>query len=72
MDAEKIPCEILFGPGDPKYAESIRLFQGMPTVAVTRGGRIYAGWTSGGNGEPHIENYDLLVYSDDGGKTIHK
>lgn len=63
------PCDILFHPRDEKYAENIRQFQGCPTLAVTKNGRIFLGWYSGGTREPHIENYNLLIYSDDGGKT---
>ncbi len=63
---------VLYRPDDPRYREEIRSFQGCPTVAVTRGGRIYAGWYSGGTREPHPENYNLLVYSDDGGASWSK
>ncbi|MBE5781965.1 MAG: exo-alpha-sialidase [Clostridiales bacterium] len=56
-------------PTDPIYAESIRKFQGCPTLAITRGGRIYMGWYAGGTREPHMENYNLLIYSDDLGKN---
>ncbi len=64
------PCELLYRPTDEKYAEHIREFQGCPTLAITRGGRIYLGWYAGGDREPHMENYNLLVYSDDGGKSF--
>lgn len=63
---------VLFHPADPRWEESIRRFQGCPTLAATRSGRIYLGWYSGGTKEPHIENYNLLVYSDDQGKTWSK
>ena len=46
-----------------------RLWQGCPTVARTRGGRLYAGWYSGGLQEPSLLNYNLLVRSDDDGLT---
>lgn len=69
-NAKSIPCSVLYRPTDPKYGESIRLFQGCPTVAVTRKGRVYLGWYSGGTREPHMENYNLLTYSDDEGKTL--
>ena len=68
-NAEKYACEVLVRPTDLKYAEAIRQFQGCPTIAVTRGGRIYLGWYSGGVREPHIRNYNLLVYSDDQGAS---
>ena len=71
-DAAARACEVLLYPTDEKYAESIRNFQGCPTLAVSRGGRIFVGWYSGGTREPHIDNYNLMVYSDDDGKTFHK
>ncbi|MBE6688287.1 MAG: exo-alpha-sialidase [Ruminococcaceae bacterium] len=68
-NASKIQCELLMYPTDEKYSEKIRHFQGCPTLAVTKGGRIFAGWYSGGTREPHMDNYNLLIYSDDKGKT---
>ncbi|MBE6883306.1 MAG: bifunctional 4-hydroxy-2-oxoglutarate aldolase/2-dehydro-3-deoxy-phosphogluconate aldolase [Ruminococcaceae bacterium] len=68
-NAEKIPCDVLYRPQSLKYHEDIRMFQGCPTIAVTKGGRIYLGWYSGGTTEPHMSNYNLLVYSDDKGTT---
>ncbi|MBE6644489.1 MAG: exo-alpha-sialidase [Ruminococcaceae bacterium] len=69
-DNAKEACPVLYRPEDKLYKEEIRLFQGCPTVAVTEGGRIYLGWYAGGTGEPRLENYNLLIYSDDGGKTF--
>lgn len=68
-NAKKFACDILVNPTDEKFAEKRRLFQGCPTLAVTPKGRIYAGWYSGGTCEPHMGNYNLLVYSDDGGES---
>lgn len=70
--ASSHPCDVLLSPENPIYAESIRRFQGCPTLAVTRGGRIYMGWYAGGAKEPHMENYNLLIYSDDKGKSWSK
>lgn len=71
--ADKLACELVLRPDDPKYTdEHIRLYQGCPTLAVTRGGRIYLGWYSGGTREPHIENFNLLVCSDDDGVSWSK
>lgn len=67
--ANQVPCDVIFHPTDPIYAESIRQFQGCPTLAITKGGRIYLGWYAGGTREPHMENYNLVIYSDDQGKT---
>ena len=69
-DQAKIACKVQYRPADPKYDESIREFQGCPTVAISRGGRVFLGWYSGGTGEPHMDNYNYLVYSDDGGKSF--
>ena len=69
-DEAKVACPLLYRPKDEKYAESIRNFQGCPTIAITRGGRIFLGWYSGGVREPDLENYNLLVYSDDQVKTF--
>ena len=55
-------------PDPTKYAEKDRAYQGCPTVAVTRGGRLYAGWYAGGLFEPDVDNYNVLVKSDDGGE----
>ena len=71
-NAAKIPCDVLLHPTDEKFAENIRRFQGCPTLAVTRGGRIYMGWYAGGTREPHMENYNLLISSDDGGESWSK
>lgn len=68
-NASKFPCDILYKSKDIKYSENIRLFQGCPTIAVTKGGRIYLGWYAGGTCEPHMRNYNILIYSDDNGKT---
>ena len=70
QDNAKTACQVLYRPHDEAYSEKIRQFQGCPTVAVTRGGRVYLGWYSGGTKEPDIRNYNYLVYSDDGGKTF--
>jgi|GEM_PF-769655 len=56
-------------PTDSYYALSERNWQGVPTLAVTNGGRLFASWVTGGTAEPRIENYDTFAYSDDGGKT---
>ncbi len=72
-NAKEKGCELLLYPQDEKYInESIRNFQGCPTIAVTKKGRIFLGWYSGGWREPHMDNFNLLVYSDNGGKTWSK
>ena len=61
--------QVILPPYDGRFAKEIRQWEGCPTIAITTGGRIYAGWYTGGIREPHIDNYNLLKYSDDCGKT---
>ena len=42
-NASKMPCDLLLYPDDEKYSEKIRNFQGCPTIAITKGGRIFLG-----------------------------
>ena len=59
---------ITVDPG-PETGEAFRAWQGCPTIARTRGGRLFAGWYTGGLFEPCIENFNVLVQSDDNGET---
>lgn len=64
------PCPMLLHPTQARYTDvHLRRFQGCPTLAITRGGRMYMGWYAGGDCEPHMDNFNLLVRSDDLGKT---
>jgi hypothetical protein len=55
-------------PTDKRYFTSDRIFQGIPGIERTPGGRLWATWYSGGHTEME-ENYSLLVTSNDDGKT---
>lgn len=68
-NADKMSCKLLLYPKGEKYTEHIRQFQGCPTIAITKKGRIFLGWYAGGTREPHMDNYNILIYSDDNGKT---
>lgn len=68
-NANKISCALFNFPNEERFAEHLRPYQGVPTLAITNGGRIFAGWYAGGIREPHIDNYCLLIYSDDKGRT---
>jgi len=59
---------IVMNPGD-EVLEKNRAWQGCPTIARTKGGRLFAGWYTGGMLEPCIQNYNILIQSDDGGET---
>lgn len=58
---------IVFQPG-PQYADEKRCFGYVSSIARTPGGRLWCGFTSGGEGEGNL-NYGLLVFSDDDGCT---
>ena len=53
----------------PDHAPDNRAFQGIPSLAVTPGGRLWATWYAGVTpGEDH-NNYVVLSTSGDGGET---
>src|SRR5436853_5335880 len=56
-----------FSPG-PEYADTVRLFQGIPGIERAANGRLWATWYGGGTGEDRY-NYIMLVTSDDDGNT---
>ncbi len=64
----EFPPYVNFAPGEEAH-ESKRAWQGCPSIAVTRGGRIFASWYTGGLLEPCIHNFNVLVKSEDGGKS---
>ena len=49
-----------------KYRASKRLWQGIPSIEVTKRGRIFLTFYSGGVKE-EIGNYVIVIKSDDGG-----
>lgn len=57
---------------DGGAATANRLWQGIPGLEKTAGGRVYVSWFTGGEHEPAPENLVLLCYSEDGGKTFTK
>lgn len=54
---------------DETYSFADRKWNGLPTVCLTEGGRLWAGFMTGGYGEPDPLNYNAFHYSDDGGET---
>ena len=52
-----------------KYTTGWRLWQGIPGIEVTKKGRIFASFYSGGTGEGR-GNAALVIMSDDGGETF--
>ncbi|GAA3406832.1 sialidase family protein [Paenibacillus hodogayensis] len=61
------PVEPNLAPGE-KYAAKSRKFQGIPTIERAPGGRLWAAYYSGGDGEGP-DNYVVLVHSGDDGRT---
>jgi len=58
-------------PVPEEYSDEERIFQGIPSMTQSPGGRLWANWYTGGPTEGHL-NYVLLVSSDDGGETWTK
>ena len=54
-------------PG-PEYADSVRMFQGIPAIERAPNGRLWAAWYGGGVTEDR-HNYIVLNTSGDDGKT---
>lgn len=64
---KNMPEYIVMHPGD-EVSERHRAWQGCPTIARTKAGRLFAGWYTGGMFEPCIHNYNILMQSDDNGE----
>lgn len=54
------------------YMEENNTMNGMPSVAVTNNGRIYAVYMTGSDGEYQMKNSGIVKYSDDDGKTWNR
>jgi hypothetical protein len=70
-DFSLLPVKPDFNPG-LQYASESRLWQGIPSIERSQSGRLWATFFSGGVKEPEIENYVLLIRSDDDGITWSK
>lgn len=59
---------------DDNFLNSLpkRTWQGVPSIAVTKKGRIFVSIYTGGEMEPHPDNYTALYYSDDDGQSWSK
>jgi predicted neuraminidase len=62
-----VPPTANYEPG-PEYADSVRMFQGIPSLERSPGGRLWATWYGGGITEDKY-NYIMVVTSGDDGKT---
>lgn len=66
LEPPKVLC-----PVPKEYSDEERIFQGIPSMTQSPGGRLWANWYTGGPTEGHF-NYVLLASSDDGGETWTK
>ena len=64
--ARKAP-DVILEPG-PRYADEVRMFQGIPGVERAPRGRLWATWYGGGVSEDRY-NYVMLATSGDDGRT---
>ena len=53
---------------DARYDDANRRFANVTTITKTPGGRLWCGFSGGGDGEGHL-NYGMVVFSDDDGAT---
>ncbi|MBQ8837324.1 MAG: exo-alpha-sialidase [Clostridia bacterium] len=51
------------------YSGADRVWNGVPSVAVTENGRVFAVWSTGGKAEGQPENYAVIGISNDNGET---
>src|SRR5438445_134842 len=52
-----------------EFGHAARKWQGIPSIEVAPGGRLWATWYGGPAGEGEPGNHQTLVTSSDGGKT---
>ena len=62
------PARILNAPSAARYQDDHRLWQGIPSVEITDGGRLYANWYTGMDTETS-GNFVVVAISDDSGET---
>jgi hypothetical protein len=65
-------AKLNFDVSDNYYSIDERVWQGVPTLEVTNGNRIIAGWSTGDTAEGRAGNYGVLAYSDNGGIDWHE
>lgn len=64
------PPEIIRSPGNYyKYSEESRKFTGIPSIAVTRSGKMWAVWYAGSTAGEDDNNYVVLSASDNNGAS---
>lgn len=67
-DPALTPATVVYPAPEENALPASREFQGIPGLAATPGGRLWAVWYGGGDDEgPH--NYVMLAHTDDGGRA---
>jgi hypothetical protein len=67
MDAYLLPPPLNTNPG-PEFADDVRMWQGIPSIERSPGGRLWAAWYAGGVTEDRY-NYVMVWTSGDGGAS---
>lgn len=67
LEGTETPATVIVNPDG--CGEEDRKWQGIPSMDITDGGRIWVSYLTGGEKEPSLENFVAYAYSDDGGKT---
>ena len=62
------PPQVLVTP-DQNHALTSRMFQGIPSLAISPDGRLWATWYAGKTPKEDHNNYVVVATSGDGGKT---
>ena len=65
------PANIIVNPVGDFYDINLQNWLGCPTIEYTVGGRIWAGWFTGGARELGTGNYAIIYYSDDDCQSWH-
>jgi len=60
---------VLITESGPRYSSAARKWQGIPSIERAPGGRLWATWYAGLQGEGQSGNFQVLVTSADDGKT---
>lgn len=66
-----LPPQVLQLP-DAEHTLASRQFQGIPSLAISPNGRLWATWYAGKTPEEDHNNYVVIATSDDRGKTWHE
>jgi BNR repeat-like domain len=62
------PARILSSPAAARYQDDHRLWQGIPSIEITAGGRLFVNWYTGMDTET-CGNFVVVAISDDSGTT---